>query len=484
MRYIKIRAASYNEAMMKLKMDHGEDAIPISHKYVREGGVFNTRLFSKEVVELTAAVQEKKFKSSAAPSKKIDFTVGDSVTDKRKSGLNMESSASGALYDKDKEKDMDQEKDQAADRVADFKMRLLDDAEDTAKFGGIVIPKLDRESVMNGNETPGRDQVAEERKHAAGFMTEPEEIEIEYRGRNRSGGEPLKSFEKEFDEIKRAINRIVTDQMQTGSGGSSEDLLIREYREILEENDFDQEQCNSMINRMKNTISKEDLKDKYKIEKSLKDLLMGRIVTTGPIEKGNRKKIVMFVGPTGVGKTTTMAKLGAIYSLRESNRVAFITIDNYRIAATEQLKKYAEIMGIPVYPVNTHKEFTDILEQDRADIIMIDTSGRSHRNDIKISEIKGYADMVDYDLEKILCVSANIKKRDLNEIFRAFDILHFDSIIITKVDETSSVGNVIDIADKYNKPISYFTNGQEVPNDIVVAEPERIVDMMLGIEKM
>jgi flagellar biosynthesis protein FlhF len=207
---------------------------------------------------------------------------------------------------------------------------------------------------------------------------------------------------------------------------------------------------------------------------------MSRIVTTGPIKTGNKKKIIMFVGPTGVGKTTTMAKLGAIYSLREGHSVSFITLDNYRIAATEQLKKYAEIMRIPVNAINDQKSFKEALAKDKAEIIMVDTSGRSHRNDMKIAEIKSFADVVDYDFEKFLCVSANTKKRDLGEIFKAFEPVDYNSIIITKVDETSFLGNVVDIADKYNKPISYYTHGQEVPNDITVADPEKLTEMMVG----
>jgi flagellar biosynthesis protein FlhF len=234
------------------------------------------------------------------------------------------------------------------------------------------------------------------------------------------------------------------------------------------------------MNEIKNSMSRDDLCDKVKIEKSLKELLKSRIITTGPIKMGNKKKIIMFIGPTGVGKTTTMAKLGAIYSLREGHKVTFITIDNYRIAATEQLKKYAEIMRIPVHAVNNQKEFKEVITREKAEIIMVDTSGRSHRNDLKISEMKTFAEQVEYDFEKILCVSANTKKRDISDVFKAFDTIHFNSVIITKVDETSFLGNIVDIADKFNKPISYFTNGQEVPNDIVVADPDKIVDMMIG----
>ena len=217
----------------------------------------------------------------------------------------------------------------------------------------------------------------------------------------------------------------------------------------------------------------------YKIEKTLKELLKSRIIISGPLKKDIKKKIIMFIGPTGVGKTTTMAKLGAIYALRESYEVAFVTIDTYRIAATEQLKKYAGIMKIPIHVVSDQNIFKDVVEKEKSDIIMVDTSGRSHKNELKISEIKSYADMVECDFEKILCVSANTKRSDLDDVFCAFDKINFNSIIITKVDETSSIGSIIYIADKYKKPISYYTNGQEVPNDIVVADPDRIVDMIV-----
>ena len=137
-------------------------------------------------------------------------------------------------------------------------------------------------------------------------------------------------------------------------------------------------------------------------------------------------------------------------------------------------------MKIPIHVVNDQKTFKEIIGIEKTEIIMVDTSGRSHKNELKISEIKSYADMVECDFEKILCVSANTKKNDLDDVFRAYDRINFNSIIITKVDETSYIGSVIDIADKYNKPISYFTNGQEVPNDIAIADPDRIVDMIVG----
>ncbi|OHD66831.1 MAG: flagellar biosynthesis protein FlhF [Spirochaetes bacterium RBG_13_51_14] len=442
--------------MMKLKMEYGDDAIPISHKFVKEGGLFNSKIFAREVVELTAAVQERKFKSSLLGNKKkIDFTVDDSgdrmTAQLPKSGIGETvSRAAGAGS-------AAPGKDQAPSKPAGF---TFSEKLNEVYAGMAGQTKTAPETAMT---TPGQ-----------------ESAELPKRATEEPPGAGGTRFEKELEEIKRAIYKITSDRMNAYESLSGEEINIRPFMQILRNNDFDDEQCSAIITEMKNSISREDLKDKYKIEKSLKDLLKSKIVTTGPIKSSNRKKIVMFIGPTGVGKTTTMAKLGAINSLREGHSVAFVTIDNYRIAATEQLKKYAEIMNIPIHTVNSQREFKDVIAMDTSDIIMVDTSGRSHRNDLKISEIKSFADSVEFDCDKILCVSANTKKSDLNDVFRAFDVIHFNSIIITKVDETSYIGNVIDIADKYHKPISYYTNGQEVPNDIVIADPNKIVDMMIG----
>ncbi len=446
MRYIKIRGNNYNEVMMKLKMDHGDDAIPISHKFVKEGGLFNSKLFAREVVELTAAVQERKTKSSLlSGSRKIDITVGDTPAARKPAPSR---SAAPVVPEPAKSADSGPQ----------------DEVQESRRPAGFTFNEKLNE-VYNG--------IAEQ--HRATEPPRPAPEAREQQAAPASGGR----LERDLEEIKRAIYRISGDGPGE-RGREQDDGVMGPMRQVLKNNDYDDEQCATMISQMKNSISREDLKDRHRIEKTLKDLLKSRIVVTGPIRTGGRKKIIMFIGPTGVGKTTTMAKLGAINALREGHSVAFITIDNYRIAATEQLKKYAEIMNIPIHSVNNHKEFREIVGREKANIIMVDTSGRSHRNDVKISEIKDFADTIDGDCEKILCVSANTKKADVQDVFRAFDSIRFDSVIITKVDETSYIGNVVDIADKFKKPIAYYTIGQEVPNDIVVADPDKIVDMMVG----
>ena len=439
MRYVKIKAKTYNEAMMKLKMEHGDDAIPISHKYVKEGGLFNSKLLARELVELTAAIPERKSgpRQKAAAKSTIDFTVGDNSILKKGVRIN-----SGPV---------------SGDLSAEAPAPAAHPAE---RFEKALA------AAREAPEPPGPAPRSEIVEADRGELTS------------------LRKLEKEFHELKESLNRMMDAKgdgpMARPAASCGDEALLEPFVEILENNDFGREESRNIIEEVRNSVSRDDLNDRSKIEKTLRELLKSRIVTSGPFKKGSRKKVLMFIGPTGVGKTTTMAKLGAIFALREGCRVSFVTIDNYRIAATEQLKKYAEIMKIPVHVVNDQKAFREVIDREKAEIIMVDTSGRSHRNDMKISEIKSYADTIDCDFEKILCVSANTKKHDLASVFKSFDRMNFTSVIVTKVDETTFIGNVLDLADKYKKPIAYYTSGQEVPNDIDIADPEKLVNMMIG----
>jgi flagellar biosynthesis protein FlhF len=443
MKYVKIKSGTYNEAMMKLRMEYGEDAIPLSHKYIKEGGLLNSKLFAKNLVELTAAIQDKNnFKLKTPKKSLVDYTIGDS------------------------------------DLLKDNLKALAKSQELQNNFSSSGVKKA--QAAINNILANNSNNAIEEnaKKLFSENRSKPEIARLQ----NETIPD-YKKFEKEFEDIKASLKMLLDEgnlKKNKAAWSSEEDEIVKPYDKILKDNEFDYEDRNFIIQEIKKTISPEDMKDKYKIEKSLKELLKSKIVTCGPIKKGIKKKVIMFVGPTGVGKTTTLAKLGAIYALREDYKVAFVTIDTYRIAATEQLKKYAGIMKIPIHVVNDQKAFKDVINNEKSEIILVDTSGRSHKNELKISEIKSYADMIEYDFEKVLCVSANTKKSDLKDIFKAFGKINFNSVIITKVDESSYIGSVIDIADKFKKPISYYTNGQEVPNDILVAEPYKIVDMIIG----
>lgn len=202
-----------------------------------------------------------------------------------------------------------------------------------------------------------------------------------------------------------------------------------------------------------------------------------------PIIPGNSRlrkpKVYALVGPTGVGKTTTIAKLAAMFAIMEQKKVAFITVDTYRIAAVEQLKTIGDIMGVPVsvvYSLNQLKE--SLLELSDSDMIFIDTAGRSHKNALQIEELKSCLDIAAPD-DVFLVLASTCKYPDLLNIIENYEDLNISRLIFTKLDETSYYGSIYNIACRSKYPLSYFTNGQNIPDDIEVADPVKLVHLMM-----
>lgn len=193
----------------------------------------------------------------------------------------------------------------------------------------------------------------------------------------------------------------------------------------------------------------------------------------------NSPRIIALVGPTGVGKTTTTAKLAAMYALNRGNKVALITMDIFRVGAVEQLKTYSRIMGIPLEVASTPKELEKAVEKHSAcDLIFIDTAGRSHKDKEKLDEMKNFLDNK-IPIEVYLCLSATTKDRELEEILNRFKIFQVSKVVFTKIDETESFGNMVNLLMKDNLQIAYFTTGQRVPEDIEVATSAKLADMIL-----
>jgi flagellar biosynthesis protein FlhF len=196
----------------------------------------------------------------------------------------------------------------------------------------------------------------------------------------------------------------------------------------------------------------------------------------------NAKKVMMFVGPTGVGKTTTIAKLAARYSYLQEKRskVGIITLDTYRIGAVEQLFQYAKMMRLPIEDVVDPDDFNDALKSLRScDIILIDTVGSSQFDKQKLAKLEKFINKSNFDIDVNLVLSAGCKLEDLEDIYKNFSFLDLDTLIFTKFDETRAFGTVFSLIYNTGKPVSYFSTGQEVPDDIVTASSEFLVNCIL-----
>jgi len=200
-----------------------------------------------------------------------------------------------------------------------------------------------------------------------------------------------------------------------------------------------------------------------------------------PLAKRPRQqKRISLIGPTGAGKTTTIAKLAAGYLGRFGGRVALLTIDTYRIAAVEQLKVYGEIMGLPVEVIIKPSDMPQALARHGdCDLILIDTAGRSPANGLEIAEMGAFL-APEFAIENHLVLPATNRENELETIVGQFSRLPVDSIIFSKVDECSLLGVLLNLHYSLDMPISYLTNGQRVPEDILVATPDLLARSIMN----
>jgi flagellar biosynthesis protein FlhF len=253
---------------------------------------------------------------------------------------------------------------------------------------------------------------------------------------------------------------------------------------ILRQNDFSPPFIEEILGRVRKEFSLEDLDNFPVLQTQVLDWI-GDMIQIYPAlqipENGEQNsKVFIIVGPTGVGKTTTIAKLAAIFgvggSTSASPKARIVTIDNYRIAALRQIETYAEIMRIPVTCVESVGEFKKFLAMaEGTGLILVDTIGRSPRDLSKLAEMKDVLDAAGTRCEIHLAISATTKASDVEEILKTFEPFKYRAVILTKIDETLRIGNIISVLAASRKPISYIADGQSVPQDIEQASVMRLL---------
>lgn len=307
-----------------------------------------------------------------------------------------------------------------------------------------------------------------------------------------------KSEDEDFKELKLIKNEIskLTDKIKLlqnivwdGTEFQREGLVIpNEFAEIYRIAKTSGMSKTHLDEIMKLTLEHMPLKMRESsetIKRYFQVLLRKMIPTRMETNLGTRtKKIMMLVGPTGVGKTTTLAKLAARYSymLEKKYKVGIVTLDTYRIAAVEQLMQYAKMMRLGIEAVVDPPEFVSAINSLRhCDYILIDTVGSSQHDKDKIDKLREFISQdLHTSIDVNLVISANTKFEDLKEIYESFSILNIDTFIITKLDETKGFGNIFSIIYDTKKPINYFSVGQEVPDDLMLASSDFLVECLLG----
>ncbi|MDT3415007.1 MULTISPECIES: flagellar biosynthesis protein FlhF [Brevibacillus] len=422
---------SMPDALEKIRIDLGKDAIILNSKPIRTGGLFG--LFTKQRIEVVAAVDDKGAEraASASPASQPDpsalpqtgsyaakqayqkaatVTAGQATAESEPPGIDTrlthEAAADSARQAASRPDHSQAKRAPSMAAAADSK-QLADEVRDMRQ----VFDKL----LVNGLSSQLPPAIQAVQAHLV-RQEVAEEVTADIIRQVLLHGEPSAQWTEE--EAKRAAARIIAERV---------------------------EQASPMPSR---------------------------------IESGVR--YAFFFGPTGVGKTTTIAKLAADSMLKDKRRIGFITADTYRIAAVEQLKTYANILNVPLEVIFSPKEIVQAKERlSGCDLIFVDTAGRNFRND---EYVQGIRELLRHDADclNFLVLSLTAKYSDIKAIIRNFDDVPVSRVIFTKADETEAYGAMLNVAYETGLPFSYITTGQNVPDDIVAATPALVANMIMG----
>ena len=298
------------------------------------------------------------------------------------------------------------------------------------------------------------------------------------------------AIEQKLDSLHNLLQNqgsLNSDMPSSGSQGKTvaASAYTKRMSDIKEDidNEVDSRFADEIIGEIENSLKKESNLDSILAAVYQKIILkLGKPKT---IEMGDKAKVIFFIGPTGVGKTTTIAKIASSFKIEKEARVAFITADTYRIAAVEQLNTYASIIDCPVSVVYSVEDMNKSLSEYKDyDLILVDTAGRSHKATEQMDELKAFIEEVaqradEFDFECYLTLSLTTKYKDLKSIADKYDDVDW-AVIFTKLDETCSVGNILNIRMLTDRPLSYTTSGQNVPDDIEVINEQGVARQLLG----
>ncbi len=422
----KFQAATETEAIMKAKEELGSKAVVLNVKTLKQRGIF--RLIKKDVVEITAALEEDEFINGI---------------NRNRPAFDNHIAAAGKPV-----------------RSSNYEAATAE-----PKNGGINL-------VANENIQLNPETAALEQKLDSLHSLLQTQINAASDLRNEGSNE-IKDDDF-IDEGHRIVKERENKNMK---------FLRLIYNKLID-NEVNEKYANQIIDDIESSLKKESNIDS--ILSAVYQKIILKLGEPNSIVLKDKPKVVFFIGPTGVGKTTTIAKIASKFKLDDNAKVAFITSDTYRIAAVEQLNTYAAIIDSPVSVVYSPEELGEYLEDYKNyDLIMVDTAGRSHHCEEQMTELEDLLDKAEeyrdrFDIDIYLTLSITTKYKDLVNITERYKDIKGWSVIFTKLDETCALGNVLNIRMLTGAQLSYTTTGQNVPNDIEIINQQALAKKILG----
>ncbi|WZL82906.1 flagellar biosynthesis protein FlhF [Vallitaleaceae bacterium 9-2] len=417
----KYKGQTEKEAMTAIKAELGPEALIVSVKHVRPKGIF--KLFRKSFVEVTAAIDDRKISEENVEKSLPKIRLSASTIEKNNQTFN-------GHVDNDSDAQLDE-----------FK-RFIE------KFSQKQEQQVEQEPTIQENKVQEKE-------------------------------EPISSpISKPLDTVK--LEAIQVDTQEDTCDTTDIPMLQVIYEQLID-NEIDEKFANELMMGLVEYVQKNETN----ID-DIVSIIYKRIVKNmsdyDTIDINKMNKNIFFIGPTGVGKTTTIAKIASLFSLNHGKDVALITSDTYRIAAVEQLRTYANILGIPIKVVYSKEEMMEAIEYfSDKELVLIDTAGRSYKNQEHQFELKELLDAV-VDKEVFLTLSVATKYRDMLKMVKIYKAMTDFRVIFTKLDETISYGNIFNIRKATGIQLSYITFGQNVPDDISEINPHDIAKSLLGGE--
>lgn len=464
MKYEKMRGKSVSECVTRIRREFGESAIIIEHREVNEGGMLGSGLFSKKAYEVDFMIperdggrSEKDF--SFSPRKEGRPTTHESHPPATAARPVREERIS------DLKSTLKKLRDERARELEEVRASSeSDDLEESLPARSNEVRETNRKQEESIDPTPNPDlltDVSFTREEMMALM----DIHDPATGKEPGTGtaEPSaggKETRPNPQEQKRTVS-VAPDRSLR---------VMSQLKEKLISARMSPEFAGHFLDELEENLSPAEKREYRTVESKGIDRLSSIIRTVPDIAPPRGEcRAVMLVGPTGSGKTTTLAKLAAMYQIFQKREVSIYSLDHYRLAATEQLKFYASVIDVPFHAPLTPEAFQEDMRRDGAELMLIDTSGIGYRDTKKMEELKRFVEACEVKLEIHLTIPGGMDPAVIEKNLLAYDPVGFDKILITKLDETEFVGALVENADKFNRPFSFITNGQEVPGDIMEA---------------